>query len=223
MIGITDFFMAAKSRSAVEIAHGQAQFEACKAGGVAHYIFVSVVQANDIAWPAACKHISTKAEMEKNLKASGIPHSILRPCAFFENFDDAKSYNPLKKGAMKFLSKCVTPTGGYKWVSTYDVGRAAAAHFKDPAKYLGTTLECMSWQGSLDDVRAALQTVSGVPVKASLAMPICLRKLFLKDLDGMCNFFDGDGLKDHIAEFKAVVPDPLDAEGWFRLVLTFLL
>jgi hypothetical protein len=32
VIGITDFFKAAKSRSAVEIAHGQAQFEACKAG-----------------------------------------------------------------------------------------------------------------------------------------------------------------------------------------------
>jgi hypothetical protein len=81
----------------------------------------------------------------------------------------------------------------------------------------------MSWQGSLDDVRAALQKVSGVPVKASLVMPICLRKLFLKDLDGMCNFFDGDGLRDHIADFKAVVPDPLDAEGWFRLVLPLLL
>lgn len=35
VIGITDFFKAAKSRSAVEIAHGQAQFEACKAVGVA--------------------------------------------------------------------------------------------------------------------------------------------------------------------------------------------
>lgn len=86
---------------------------------------------------------------------------------------------------MKFLTTCSTVL-----VSTHDVGIAAAAMLKAPEEWTGKTLECGSYKGSLDEVAAALSRVSGVPVKGSLAMPICLRSLFLSDLHHMCLFFE---------------------------------
>ena len=53
-------------------------------------------------------------------------------------------------------------------------------------------------------------------MKAGLAMPLFARRLFLSDLDAMCNFFVSPGISSNPADFKKHVPDALDAEGWFR-------
>lgn len=49
-------------------------------------------------------------------------------------------------------------------------------------------------------------------------MPMCARALFLGDLHHMCLYAeDGTlGTKVDLPAFKAVVPDAMDAEGWFR-------
>ncbi len=102
------------------------------------------------------------------------------------------------------------------------MGLAAAAQLKSPAEWLGKTLECASYKGTLAEVGAALQRVSGVPVKASLAMPICLRSIFLPDLHGMCQYWEAGypGTKADVQAFRAVVASQgftaMDAEAWFR-------
>ena len=106
---------------------------------------------------------------------------------FFENLDEPAAYNPLTKGVVKSLTTCSA-----QMVSTFDVGVAAAAMVKSPEEWAGKTLECASYKGTIAEVAAALQKVSGVPTKASLAMPICLRSLFLNDLHHMCVFFEGE-------------------------------
>ena len=132
--------------------------------------------------------------------------------AFFENLDDAANWNPLKKGVVKFLSlqEC-------KYCATYDIGRAAVIHFNDPKAWLGKTLDVISWQGDLQQVAAALSKVSGVPVKAMLAMPIFLRRLFLKDLHHMFLYYEVQkGPRGTPEEFKKVLPVAMSAEDWFR-------
>jgi uncharacterized protein YbjT (DUF2867 family) len=123
--------------------------------------------------------------VEEHLKASGLRHSILRPTAFFENYDDAANYNPLKRGSLKFLTMdpCFL-------VSTFDVGKAAAAMLSDTDKWNTKTLTCTSWKGSLKEAAAALEAVSGTKTVGSLAMPKFARSCFLSDLDAMCVFFE---------------------------------
>ena len=135
------------------------------------------------------------------------------PVAFFENLDDPANWNPLKAGGIKFLTAAPT-----LYISTFDLGKAAAACFADQAAWSGKTLECTSWKGDVKEVAAALQAVSGVKCSGGLAMPTFFRWLFLHDLDQMCRYIEAgypDG-KASIEEFKAVVPDALDAQGWFR-------
>ena len=100
--------------------------------------------------------------------------------AFFENFDDPQNWNPLTQGKVKFLSAAPT-----MFVSTFDVGKAVAAFLSDKAAWNGKTLSCASWKGTVTEVAAALEAVSGVKTTGSLAMPTFFRWLFLYDLDQM--------------------------------------
>lgn len=207
---ITDYFGAAKSNGALEISHGKYAIDAARSAEVDHLIFMSVADAE--LMDERVKHIKTKVVIEDYLRASGVRYSILRPCAFFENFDDPANWNPLKKGRLKFLSE-----KEIKYCSTYDLGRAAALMFKDPAKWLEKSLDVISWKGDLSQVAAALEKVGGVKVKFGLAMPIFLRKLLLKDLHYMFIYFeDHKGPKGDPEDFKKVLPDAFNAEDWFR-------
>jgi uncharacterized protein YbjT (DUF2867 family) len=210
MFVITDYFGAAKKNADLEFEQGRAAIDAAKAAGVAHLVFMSVADAE--LFDHHVKHLHAKVALEKYLRASGVPYSILRPCAFFENLDDAANWNPLKKGVVKFLSM-----QDCKYCATYDIGRAAAIQLQDPASWLGKTLDVIGWQGDLSQVAAALSTVSGVPVKAQLAMPLFLRRLFLKDLHHMFLYYEVQkGPRGTPQAFKKVLPDALSAEDWFR-------
>lgn len=207
---ITDYFSAAKKSVTLEFEQGRAAIDAAKAAGVQHLIFMSVADAE--FFDKHVKHLHAKVALEKYLRESGLPFSILRPCAFFENLDDAANWNPLKKGVVKFLSlqEC-------KYCATYDIGRAAVIHFNDPQAWLSKTLDVISWQGDLQQVAAALSKVSGVPVKAKLAMPIFLRRWFLKDLHHMFLYYEVQkGPRGTPEEFRKVLPDAMSAQDWFR-------
>lgn len=207
---MTDYFGAAKKSAELEFEQGRAAIDAAKAAGVQHLVFMSVADAE--CFDQHVKHLHAKVALEKYLHASDVPFSILRPCAFFENFDDAANWNPLKKGVVKFLTlqEC-------KYCATYDIGRAAVIQLRDPQTWLGKSLDVISWQGDLSQVAQALAKVSGQPVKAQLAMPIFLRRLFLKDLHHMFLYYElQKGPRGTPQAFKKVLPDAMSAEDWFR-------
>jgi len=207
---ITDYFRAAKSNADEEFRQGRDAIDAAKAAGVDHLIFMSVADAE--CFDKHTKHMKAKVELEKYLRQSGVPFSILRPCAFFENLDDAANWNPLKKGVVKFLT-----LQDCKYCATYDIGRAAAIQFRNREEWVGKSLDVIGWQGDLNQVAVALSKVSGVPVKARLAMPIFLRRLFLNDLHHMFLYYEVQkGPRGTPEAFKKILPDALSAEDWFR-------
>lgn len=207
---MTDYFGAAKKSADLEFEQGRTAIDAAKAAGVQHLLFMSVADAE--FFDQHVKHVHAKVALEKYLSESGVPFSVLKPCAFFENLDDAANWNPLKKGVVKFLTM-----QDCKFCSTYDIGRAAVVQLKDPETWLGKSLDVISWQGNLLEVAAALSKVSRVPVKARLAMPIFLRRLFLKDLHHMFLYYEVQrGPRGTPEAFKKFIPNALSAEDWFR-------
>ncbi|NBO39298.1 hypothetical protein EBU99_12030, partial [bacterium] len=194
----------------LEFQQGRAAIDAAKAASVDHLVFMSVADAE--FFDEHVTHLKAKVALESYLRQSGVPFSILRPCAFFENLDDPANWNPLKKGVVKFLS-----LQDCKYCSTYDIGRATAIQLKNPQQWLGQSLDVISWQGDLSQVAAALSKVSGLPVKAKLAMPILLRRLLMKDLHHMFLYYEVQkGPRGTPEDFKKILPDALSAEDWFR-------
>lgn len=207
---ITDYFGAAKKSAALEFQQGRDAIDAAQAANVDHLVFMSVADAE--FFDEHVKHLHAKVSLEKYLRDSGVPFSILRPCAFFENLDDPANWNPLKKGMVKFLS-----LQDCKYCATYDIGRAAAIQLRNPQQWLGRSMDVIGWQGDLTAVAAALSKVSGVPVKARLAMPLFLRRLLLKDIHHMFLYYEiQKGPRGTPAQFKKVLPDAMSAEDWFR-------
>lgn len=206
---MTDYFRAARKRVDLEVAQGKSAIDAARAAGVDHMIFMSVADAE--CFDDKTHHIKAKVVLEDHVKRSGLNFTIFRPSAFFENLDDAANWNPLKKGKVSFLSD-----KELKFCSTYDIGRAAARVFDHPHDWYGKTLDIVSWKGDLSDIASALEKVSGSRVRAQLAMPIFLRRLFLNDLHHMCLYFEEKGLSAEPDEFKRVIPDAFSAEDWFR-------
>lgn len=206
---ITDYFGAAGRSIDREVLQGKHAIDAAKAAGVDHLIFMSVADAE--RFDAKTHHIKAKVILEDYVRQSGLRHTILRPGAFFENLDDAANWNPLKKGWVSFLTE-----QSCKFCSTYDIGRAAAIAFHNPDDWAGKSLDVVAWQGDLAAIAAALQTVSGVPVRHRLAIPIVLRRLLLNDLHHMCLYFETGGLSADPEDFKKIVPDAQSAEDWFR-------
>lgn len=206
---LTDYFRAARKSVEMEIAQGKSAIDAAKQAGVDHVIFMSVADAE--CFDDKTHHIKAKVALEKYVRQSGLNFTIVRPSAFFENLDDAANWNPLKKGRVSFLSD-----KQLKFCSTYDIGRAAAVIFANPQDWHGKALDIASWKGDLSDIASALERVSGAKVRAQLAMPIFMRRLFLNDLHHMCLYFEEQGLSAEPDEFKKVIPDAFSAEDWFR-------
>ena len=91
------FFTTLMGSREVEGSAGKIIVDAIKAkGGVQHVVYSSVANA-DVA-PDAVGHFKSKLDVEDHLKASGLNYSILRPVAFFENYDDPANFNALEKG-----------------------------------------------------------------------------------------------------------------------------
>ena len=90
---ITDYFGAAGKKADIEFQQGRDAIDAAKAAGVDHVICMSVADAE--FFDEHVTHLKAKLALEKYLRESGLPFSILRPCAFFENLDDATNWNPL--------------------------------------------------------------------------------------------------------------------------------
>ena len=179
---ITDFFLAAKSSIELEIQQGRAMVDACKRAGCEYVVYSSAADAD--LYNDKVKHMKGKVAVETYLQSSGLNNTILRPAAFFENFDDP-SWNPLTKGRVKFLTLATT-----KFCATLDIGKAAAVCFKNPQAYNGQTINVQSWEGNLAEVAKALEKVSGDKTTFSAAFPCsCLRALILPDLHHMCLHF----------------------------------
>jgi len=77
-----------------EIEFGKNVATAAKNAGVKHLIFSSIGQANN---NSGVPHFDSKFEIEKFIKTLGINFTILRPVAFFENFE---IYIPPKNGSL---------------------------------------------------------------------------------------------------------------------------
>lgn len=198
-----------------EIAAGRAAIDAAIACSLDFVVFTSVADS-DVCYDNIT-HFKSKFEIENYLKSTTLKHAILRPVAFLDNFDDPANYNPLTRGSVKGLVKADIKL---KMVACKDIGKAAAQMFLDPEKYNGKTITCVSCDSSGEEVAAALSSASSEPCKYSFAMPRFALRLFFPDLYRMTIYFEEKGYSctsDDMAEFRKIVPDALDAEGFFKM------
>ena len=210
---ITDFFNAAGGKREVEAAQGIILVDACKAAGVSHIVFQSVVDCD--VCPDSVVHFKSKFDIEKHLKASGVQHSIIRPAAFFENFDDDDNHNPLTEGFAKGLWPA---SATIMFIACADIAAAAVAMFQNPAAWAGKKLDAVTCGLDGKQIAEALTLASGTACEYRIAMPACCIKCCLSDLFHMVEYYVENGVTVDIAAFKQVVPNAMGPLEWFASV-----
>jgi len=212
----TDFFNAAKGKRAVEVAHGKAVIDICKATGIKYVIYSSALAADSC--PKNVQHIASKWDIEQYLSTSSLNYTIIRPSAFMDNFNDPLNYNPLKKGKASMLTYEYARVPS---VSCRDIGKASEAIFSNIPKYQGRTIELVKDYYAGNDVAAALTKVSGVPCVYKVSVPKCIQALFLTDLHHMCQWFETNNIKLPLEGLAELVPDAWSYENYFTSVGQF--
>lgn len=211
---VTDFWIAAKCKPKVEVQHGRNMIDAVHAVDPSIFVVFASVGDADKTGPAV-QHFASKAQIEKYLAATLKAWSVVRPCTFLENLDDAVNMNPLSKGKVKMLIPADVPM---KYVSTIDIGKAAANVLCQPAKYQNRLLELATCMHTGNELAEALTEASGELCTYGVSLPRFLMRFVAPDLLAMLIYWEGreGGYTADVAAGRELVgPDAMDAKAWF--------
>ena len=140
----------------VEVRQGETLADAAKAADVSHFVYSSVGSAER---KTGIPHFDSKFQIEEHVRAIGIPHTILRPVAFFFNYN---AMRPVIEQGM--LPQPLSPGTKLMQLSEEDYGRIVADVFDHPADFLGRAIEVASADMTMTEMAAAFSEVVGKPV-----------------------------------------------------------
>ncbi|MFD3648486.1 NmrA/HSCARG family protein [Streptomyces cyaneofuscatus] len=140
---------------AAEVRHGKAVADVAKEAGVTHFVYSSVGGAER---GTGIDHFESKAEIERHIKALGLPATILRPVFFMNNllhFADVEGE--------RVMSLPVKPDKPMQFIASDDIGVFAADAFDRPAEFIGREIELAGDEITFPQVAEVYERITGVP------------------------------------------------------------
>lgn len=113
--------------------------------GVQHFVYSSVGGAER---DTGIGHFDSKWRVEEHIRSIGLPHTIIRPVFFMENFT---SFPPFMM--FSILRGCLK-NRGLQMVAVEDIGRWVALAFFAPEKYLGKAVEIAGDELTYDEIQS---------------------------------------------------------------------
>ncbi|MFD4273392.1 NmrA/HSCARG family protein [Streptomyces cyaneofuscatus] len=148
---------------AAEVRHGKAVADVAKEAGVTHFVYSSVGGAER---GTGIDHFESKAEIERHIKALGLPATILRPVFLMNNllhFADVEGE--------RVMSLPVEPDKPMQFIACDDIGVFAADAFDRPAEFIGRETELAGDEITFPQVAEVYERITGTPSRLE-ATPI---------------------------------------------------
>ena len=191
-----------------EIQQGKNVADAAKAAGVEHLVFSSVGAAQR---GMGQKHFESKWIIEQYIHSLDIPYTILRPAAFFENFNWERA--SILNGTFNALG--LRPEKKRQLIAVEDIGVFAALAFANPNQYLGKTMELAGDELTESQLAGTFAKVIGRPVK--LTMPTGgVGRRSDEEMKAMFNFFNGEAYNADIPALRKLHAGLLTLEAYLR-------
>lgn len=176
---------------------GRTIADAVKAADVEHFVYASVGNA-DLSTGVA--HFDSKYEIEKHIKALGIPHTIVAPVFFYENVMSPWSLPGLIEGT---LSLMLLPDRPVQQIPVQDISSFVTLVLENPDRFLDKRIDIAS--DKLSGKRAA------EIVSSASGRPIDFRQLQMGgDSDKMLEWFETVGYSADIEALRRDYPEV----GW---------
>jgi len=191
-----------------EIRQGENVAEAAKAAGVQHLVYSSVGAAHR---GMGQKHFESKWMIEQHIHSLDIPFTILRPAAFFENFNWERAY--ILNGTFNGLG--LRPEKERQLIGVDDIAAFAALAFANPSEYAGKTIELAGDALTESQLADTFTKVIGRPVR--LSMPVEGQSWGdPEEMTAMFNFFNGEAYDADISALRKLHPGLLTLEQYLR-------
>jgi uncharacterized protein YbjT (DUF2867 family) len=193
-----------------EVRQGKAFADAAKAAGVSHFVYSSVGSANR---KTGIPHFESKWEVEEHVRAIGLPHTILRPVSFMENWDYSREQ--IEGGT---VASPLSPTTRLQQIAVEDIGRIAAESFDDPARSLGRELDIAGDERTMQEITAEFERALGRPVRYVQVPWDRFLGTAGEEITTMYRWFEGGGYQADVAglraEFPFLTPFPAFVDVW---------
>jgi uncharacterized protein YbjT (DUF2867 family) len=184
-----------------EVAQGKAIIAAARAAGLPHLVFSSVAGALS---GTGVPHFESKAAVERELAASGVPHTVVAPTYFYGNA--LGGLREIEEGAL-YLP--LPPSRRLQQLDRADLGRFVAVVLASPARFAGQRIELASSEPTGREMALALAAALGRPV-AFRQVPDEVVQGGNADMAAMWTFLAGEGYQADIAGLRRDYP----AVGW---------
>ena len=191
-----------------EIRQGKNVAEAAKATGVQHLVYSSVGAAHR---GMGQKHFDSKWIIEQYIHTLDIPYTILRPVAFFENFNWERP--AISNGVFNALG--LRPEKERQLIAVEDIAVFVALAFANPNEYLGKTIELAGDALTEQQIADTFSKVIGRSVKLTLPSGSGGRRSD-EEMAAMFTFFNGQAYDADIPALRKVYPGLLTFEQYLR-------
>ncbi|CAG7653011.1 NmrA/HSCARG family protein [Paenibacillus allorhizosphaerae] len=142
--------------TAREIGWGTSVADAAQAAGVRHFVYSSMSGAEA---QSAFREVA-KWEIEKHIRAIGLPATVLRLPIFMENYVNFPHYG-IRQGTYFEATKPDVPV---HMIAVDDIGAFVALAFQHPGTFVGKTWELAGDAQTPPNIASAISRVSGHPV-----------------------------------------------------------
>lgn len=190
-----------QQRGKKEAARGVALVNAAARAGVGHFVYSS---AGGVDRVRGIPHFDSKREVEKQLRQSGLPATILRPSSYMEGFTMPGAATV----GMSMMHATLGDSKALQMIAVRDIGIFAALAFADPASYVGEALELAGDELTLPQ----MSRVTGK--KYWRGMPRWLLRMMGPE-SRMFFWFGESGYRADIADLRRRHPGLLTFESWF--------
>ena len=191
-----------------EIRQGKNVVDAAKAAGVQHLIYSSVGSAHR---GMGQKHFESKWIIEQYIQSLELPYTILRPVAFFENFNWERP--AISNGIFNGMG--LRPEKERQLIAVEDIAVFVALAFAKPSEYLGKTIELAGDALTEQQLADTFAKVIGRPVRLTLPSGGGGRRSD-EEMKAMFNFFNGEAYNANIEALRRIHPGLLTLEQYLR-------
>ena len=178
---------------------------AAKAVGVKHLVYTSVAGADRAS---GIPHFDSKFEVEKEIRRSGVPFTIVAPVFFMENFVADWMLAGLAQGS---ISMALPATRRLQQVAVADIAKFTALVIERRESFLGKRIDLASDELTSTTAAEIISEVSGRHIKYN-ALPIETVRQQNKDSALMFEWFDRVGYDADVVGLRSDYPEV----GWHR-------
>ena len=140
-----------------EVRQGRALAEAARRAGVQLFVQSSMADADEDLGPLP-RHFQSKKRIEAIVEDTGLPRVFLGTVFFMDNIDDRSMGGPM---IFPMLAGTLGSDTRLELLAVADIGRAAAAVFTDPARYVGTKVDLVGDALTVPEMREVYRLATG--------------------------------------------------------------